>query len=163
MRRFRNAHRFLRKAKRNGSLKRVTQAAPEPSITSPKEKSDQLTPQDIAQIIEEFNKENLHGIKALAFIITLTRAAKKRHGHKDSLFGRVTEAMEKRVLEQMLVSTMLAKINEKKTEMLENLLAEQEFKISLNSNDSTERALAKFCEDQDNQIQDMRDTIFQSM
>lgn len=47
---------------------------------------------------------------------------------------------------------MVNQINDKKAEVLENLLAEQEFKIGLNSNDSTERALAKFCEDQDLQI-----------
>ena len=75
----------------------------------------------------------------------MTKQAHKKFG-RNSVFGRLQETMQKQIIEQQQIAEFCVLIQELKFEVLENLLAEQDFRIYLNSIDNNERALNLFCE-----------------
>ena len=78
-------------------------------------------------------------------LLRLTSQAKKKHS-KDSLFTKMQSGIHRQIEETQTQMKMLDNIQIMRFELLDNLLAEQDFRIYLNSIDNNERTLNTFCE-----------------
>ena len=100
---------------------------------------------------------NLQGFSRLAQVLVALK--KDKLDQKNNLQSRIKISLQKKMKESIIENELVMELPKKKLVLIENLVAEQHFKILVNSLNQSERFLQEFSANQEVILKKMQEQI----